>query len=90
TVIGMVDDDPAKQGMRIGGSRVLGGVSDLPDLVRTRDVGLILFAITNLTPEAHYRAIQICRRAGARVVFMNDILGTVRSRLAQPLDLPGP
>lgn len=82
TVVGMVDDDPAKQGMRVGGSRVLGSIRDLPDLVRVHDVGVILFAISHLPPEAHYRFLQLCYNTGVRVVFMNDILGIVQNRLS--------
>jgi lipopolysaccharide/colanic/teichoic acid biosynthesis glycosyltransferase len=85
TVVGMVDDDPAKQGMRVDGCWVLGGTSDLPDLVRARDIGLILFAITNLTPEERERVLKLCQLPGLRVVFLNDILGTVQSRLSSSL-----
>lgn len=84
TIIGMVDDDPAKQGMRLDGCTVLGNTSDIPSLVKKHDVGVILFAITNLTPEACRRALRLCESAGAPVVFLNDILGTVQGRLSAP------
>jgi FlaA1/EpsC-like NDP-sugar epimerase len=80
----MVDDDPAKQGMRIDGCLVLGNTSDLPTLVRKHDVGVILFAITNLSPEARQRALRLCDIPDVRLVFLNDILGTVQSRLSAP------
>ena len=84
TVIGMVDDDPAKQGMRIDGCTVLGNTTDIPALVKKHDVGVILFAITNLLPDAQQRALRLCESTGARLVFLNDILGTVHGRLAAP------
>ncbi len=82
SVIGMVDDDPAKQGMSIDGCLVLGNTSDLPAIVEKHDIGVILFAITNLTPEARQRTLRLCEIPGVRLVFLNDILGTVQSRLA--------
>ena len=84
TVIGMVDDDPAKQGMRIDGCTVLGNTTDIPPLVKKHDVGVILFAITNLSEGARQRALRLSESTGARVVFLNDILGTVHGRLAAP------
>jgi FlaA1/EpsC-like NDP-sugar epimerase len=81
TVVGMVDDDPRKHGMRVDGCWVLGSTSDLPHLVQTHDIGLILFAITNLAPEARERVLKQCQTSGARIVYLNDILGTVQARL---------
>src|SRR5208283_130153 len=51
SIVGMVDDDPALQGMRVGGCWVLGGTGDLPALVQQYDVGIILISVTNLIPE---------------------------------------
>ena len=84
SVVGMVDDDPVKHGMRIDGCPVLGNTSDLPALVAKHDIGVILFAITNLPPEAQARVLRLCDIPDVRVVFLNDILGTVQSRLAAP------
>ena len=82
SVVGMVDDDPAKQGMRIDGCPVLGGSSDLPDLVLKHDVGVILFAIANLPTEAHQALLKKCELPGVRLTFLNDILGFIQSQLA--------
>jgi len=81
-VAGMVDDDPAKQEMRIDGCLVLGNTSDLPALVAKHDIGVIIFTITNLSREEHARLLHLCDISRARLVFINDILGTMQSRLA--------
>jgi FlaA1/EpsC-like NDP-sugar epimerase len=41
TVVGIVDDDPAKQGMRYEGLKVLGTTADIPRLVKSHDIGVI-------------------------------------------------
>src|SRR5262249_54076164 len=51
SIVGMVDDDPAMHGLRVGDCWVLGGTGDLPVLVKQYDVGVILLAITNISPE---------------------------------------
>jgi lipopolysaccharide/colanic/teichoic acid biosynthesis glycosyltransferase len=80
-VIGMVDDDPAKQGMRIDGCWVLGGSRDLPALVRKYDVGVILFTITNISPSDRTQLLSLCKIPQARVIFLSDILETFQSQL---------
>jgi FlaA1/EpsC-like NDP-sugar epimerase len=55
-VAGLVDDDPQKHGMSIGGRRVLGGLDAVPRLVEELDIRQLLFAIPRL-PGARVREI---------------------------------
>ncbi len=82
SVVGMVDDDLAKQGMRIDGCQVLGGSGDLPDLVCKYDVGVVLYTIDNISPQARKKHLKICELLNVRTVFLNDILGVIQTRLA--------
>ncbi|HUF37121.1 MAG TPA: sugar transferase [Anaerolineales bacterium] len=79
TIAGFVDDDPRVQDMRIEGHRVLGPTSDLLNLVRTHDAGLVLFAITNLPDAEAERILALCRRVPARIVLVPDILAVLRA-----------
>jgi len=55
-VAGFVDDDPQKQGMSIGGRRVLGSLDAVPKLVRELGIRQLLFAIPRL-PAARVRQV---------------------------------
>jgi lipopolysaccharide/colanic/teichoic acid biosynthesis glycosyltransferase len=44
SIVGMVDEDPRKQGMRICECDVIGRGSDIPTLVERHDIGLVLVA----------------------------------------------
>ena len=79
TVIGMVDDDPRKNGMIIDGSQVIGETKDIPRLVETLDIGLILYAITEGQQEVRERIITTFQSIPARVIMMPDILDTLRA-----------
>lgn len=81
SVVGMVDDDPAKQGMRIDGCTVLGGGRDIPDLVQKHDVGVLLYTINNISPEARRNLLRVCEIPDVRMVYLNDILTMIQSRL---------
>ena len=55
-VVGFVDDDRRKRGQWIGGRPVLGPIDRLPDLLVSRDVQQLLFAIPRM-PAARLREI---------------------------------
>ncbi|MDO8752334.1 MAG: sugar transferase, partial [Anaerolineales bacterium] len=82
SVIGMVDDDPAKRGMRVNHSWVLGSSSELPHLIRKHDIGVVLFAITNISEEAHGRMVGLCQQSGVRLIYLNDLLGAIQTQLS--------
>jgi len=51
-VVGFVDDDVAKVGLRVCGTPVLGGIDDLPALVAEHEVGEVLIAIPSASPRS--------------------------------------
>jgi FlaA1/EpsC-like NDP-sugar epimerase len=85
TVIGMVDDDPAKKGMTIDGHHVFGFTSRIPEIVKQQDVGVILFAIEKIDPAEQARILSLCRQTQARVVVIPDLMDLLRERLSQSL-----
>jgi lipopolysaccharide/colanic/teichoic acid biosynthesis glycosyltransferase len=84
SVVGMVDDDPAKMGMMINGHRVFGLTNRIPEIVKQEDVGVILFAIETIRPEEQARILNLCHETQARVVLVPDLLTMFRERITQP------
>jgi hypothetical protein len=82
-VVGMVDDDPTKQGMRIDGCTVLGVSRDLPDLIHKYDVGAILFTISNISQEARAEILKFCAFPQVRLVLLDDVLDAFRQRFTR-------
>ena len=82
-VAGFVDDDLYKQGMRIQGVEVLGKRKDIPQLVAKYDVGLVIFAIHNISPAERRQLLEICGETPARVVMFPDVLGALRGLKAE-------
>lgn len=66
-VVGCVDDDRSKLGVKISGATVLGTVADLPALVEKHAVKEILIAVPSATVEQMQRFAVICRNV--RVPF---------------------
>jgi lipopolysaccharide/colanic/teichoic acid biosynthesis glycosyltransferase len=76
-VIGFTDDDRYKLGMQMNGLPVLGSRDDIDRLVSEFDVGILVFAIHNITPEDRQRLLELCHRTSARLVLMPDILAAL-------------
>ncbi|MGH2536723.1 MAG: sugar transferase [Candidatus Promineifilaceae bacterium] len=72
TIVGFVDDDPARSGERIEGLPVLGNSAGLMRLVQGHNVDEVILAISNrqaIRPEL-FEAILDCRENGVPVVSM--------------------
>ncbi len=78
---GFVDDDPMKNGLRIDGSPVLGMTSELPDLIRQHDIGLVIFAITNIEPGQRERILRICRETGTQYFMFPRVFEMMHASL---------
>lgn len=87
SVIGYVDDDPKKQGMRYDGHLVLGSTADIPALVDKEDIGIIFYAIGHISKQDRDRILQTCGKTKARLVVLSDILASLEAHfmnVAQP------
>ncbi len=87
-IVGFVDDNVVKLGMRISGVRVLGHCGHIADLVRRHDIGIILYAIHNAPPERRQQILEICRQTGAHVVPVPDMVKTFDEALTPNGQLP--
>jgi FlaA1/EpsC-like NDP-sugar epimerase len=67
TPIGLVDDDPRKQNMRLNGVRVLGTTSDLGHLIGDSRPDEVIIAIPSAAGETRQRIVNVCRDAGVPV-----------------------
>ena len=74
-IVGFVDDDIYKKGLRIIGADVLGRRDDIPELVEKHNVGILVFAIHDLTDYEQQKILDICDQTASRVVMMPNFLG---------------
>ena len=94
-VVGLLDDDPAKQGSRLAGVPVLGPLASLPEHVAAQAPTHVLLAIPSLRGAARRRVIELATATGLPVQTVPsaqeliDGAAVSRVRDIQPEDLLG-
>ena len=83
SIVGLVDDDFRKVKKNITGYPVLGTTWDIPDLVKKKGIGLILFAITRVSAKERDRILNTCKALPVRVVLIPDLLKLVSEYLSK-------
>ncbi|MDY7095460.1 MAG: nucleoside-diphosphate sugar epimerase/dehydratase [Acidobacteriota bacterium] len=93
-VVGFVDDDRSKWGTIVGGQPILGAIGDLPELVKSHDVGKVLIAIPRLPAERIREILSLCADLKIRFkilpvsyVYLQEQETSVRLQDLSPEDL---
>src|SRR5690606_20391404 len=76
-VVGLIDDDPAKQHLYVEGSEVLGTRADIPRIVAAYNVDLIVVAVHNITGPDFRDVLGYCERTKARIKVMPDVFAVI-------------
>ncbi|MDY4609707.1 MAG: nucleoside-diphosphate sugar epimerase/dehydratase [Sphaerochaetaceae bacterium] len=72
-IVGFVDDDPSLQGVLVTGIPVLGAVSDLEQVMRSRKAGVLIIAITNLSGAKMQMALDAAVKTDAKVQIIPSL-----------------
>ncbi len=78
-IIGFVDDDPAKRNLYVEGCRVLGGRTDIPNLVDAHKVELIAVAIHNIDGPDFRDILSYCEKTAVRIKIIPDVFAMIDS-----------
>ncbi|MFM0324026.1 polysaccharide biosynthesis protein [Caballeronia glebae] len=69
-LVGLLDDDPAKQGREVLGHKVLGSFGDLPRFAEHLKTDYVIIAIPSASVEEQRRVATLCVRAGVKVMVL--------------------
>lgn len=76
-IVGLIDDDKDKKGMRIYGTKVLGTRNDISRICEELDVEEIIFAIYSITPKQRAELLDICSDTGKKVKILPGVEQTL-------------
>ncbi|MFL2133617.1 polysaccharide biosynthesis protein [Desemzia sp. FAM 23990] len=72
-LIGIIDDDSAKERMTLYGVPVIGKVEDIPELVKLHEIEQITVAIPSLSPQDLNDIVEVCAKTNAKVNQMPSV-----------------
>jgi lipopolysaccharide/colanic/teichoic acid biosynthesis glycosyltransferase len=78
-IVGFIDDDFNSQGMKIYGAKVIGSVSDIPNMIKKHDIGLIILADNQMASGKYKEFRNTAIFSPARIVVAPDIFGSLSS-----------
>lgn len=84
SIVGTVDNNnPSQHGMRVSGNWILGGIRDLPTLIKRYDIGMILSTIPHSDTENEH-ILEICQMSHTRLIFLDDLLSMTDRQVTRP------
>ncbi|HYX67033.1 MAG TPA: nucleoside-diphosphate sugar epimerase/dehydratase [Burkholderiales bacterium] len=81
-VVGVLDDDPTKQGAALLGVKVRGTLAALPDIAGRLSVTQAIVAMPGATHGERKRAVEICNRAGVAVMTVPSLGDIVSGKVS--------
>ena len=84
-LIGFVDDDPSKRGLRIHGLRVLGSRSDLKDIVERERIELIVLAVTRPSGGNVLDVVSAAQETAAQIKVLPSVFESMARKHGAPL-----
>jgi exopolysaccharide biosynthesis polyprenyl glycosylphosphotransferase len=80
-VLGLIDDDPGKKGLMVGGKEVVGGSAKLRELVEEQEIAVLILAITGEIGADLFQALLDCQEKGIEIVRMHTLYEELLSRV---------
>jgi len=80
-VVGFVDDDRRKLGVRINGIPVLGTTEQIKEIAQKRNVDEIVIAMPSASHKQHRRVINLCQGANLRFSTVPDLVSIASGRV---------
>ena len=81
-IVGLLDDDPAKQGAELAGMKVLGRIDQVAEIAERHGMTEVIMAMPEATHGERKRAVELCTRAGITVMTVPALSDIVSGKVS--------
>lgn len=82
TIVGFVDDDPAKKGQYIHNTPILGKREDIPELIKVKQVDEIIIAIPSASKRAVRDIVDICKELKVKLKILPGVFELINGKVS--------
>jgi len=84
SLVGFIDEEPAKQGILIHGIRVLGKIKNIPRIIEKYKIEEIIIALSSVSPQIIKETVDLARQSGIQKI---KIIPSTAEILAEKISL---
>ncbi|GAA2163164.1 dTDP-glucose 4,6-dehydratase [Humibacillus xanthopallidus] len=81
SIVGYIDDDPAKRYLRVRGQRVRGRGDDVVHVARSTGAEIVILAVTQATPQLLQALSERCKSAGLDLIVVPPVREMIAGRV---------
>ncbi len=77
-IVGFIDDSPEKQEMRVCGKKIFGKRDKIPQIVKEKNIDLIILAIPSAPPGERKRILEICEKLNVYIKIVPSTIEIIK------------
>ena len=79
-IIGIIDDNPRRQGYSLSGVKIIGNRNDIVEICKTKNVDTIFFSIANIDSDNKKQILGICQETNAKVRVLPGVKELIKNK----------
>ena len=88
SIIGVVDDNPSVIGMIVNDCRVLGRMSEIPEIIKKYDIGILVFTGTKVDSKMKKKIQNMSKSSQLKIIFINEWSEILNKQINQSPTMP--
>ena len=88
SIVGVVDDNPTIVGMVVNDCRVLGKLTEIPEIIELYDIGVLVFTQSYVESKLRRQIQKISKATGLKIAFIQELNEVLNKQITQTDSIP--